>query len=215
MSQLFKQGLNWVIIDHISNIDDATGMVKSVTDEDWSMYTTAKGPGSRQHYIINPVWMPSSTHQEPQSWPEVRDRFRMIVQREIVHYGLMPMNWSELHACSAWTVVGEEGSYHTVHEHGPMNICSVTYLEVPEQQEGPAGQLYFIMHSDGYHPLSTPNYRVLHVQPKKGMIVIFPSWLLHGVYPQGPGIRQTLNIDFNGDPNYKFNVPQAGGANYG
>lgn len=214
MSQIFRQGLNWVIIDHINDISDANEMVSTVSDEDWSMYTTAKGNDSKQHYIINPSWMPSSTHQEPAGWPVVRDRFQMIVQREIVHYGLMPINWRELHACSAWTVKGTEGSYHTVHEHGPMNICSVTYLKVPPQ-ESPAGQIYFIMHADGYNPLSTPAYRVLHVQPKEGMIVIFPSWMLHGVYPQGPGLRQSLNIDFNGDPNYKFNLPSSGGANYG
>jgi hypothetical protein len=34
------------------------------------------------------------------------------------------------------------------------------------------------------------------------------------VSPAGTGIRQTMNIDFNGDPNYKFNVPSSGGASY-
>lgn len=215
MSQIFRQGLNWVIIDHISNLDNANEMMSTVTNEDWAMYTSAKGANSQQHYIINPHWMQAVNHQEPINWPTVRDQFTSIVQREVVYHGLMPMNWKELYACSAWTVTGQEGSYHTVHEHGPMNICSVTYLKVPEQQESPAGQIYFVMHADGYNPLSTPAYRVLHVQPQEGMIVIFPSWTLHGVYPQGPGLRQTLNIDFNGDPNYRFNLPHAGSANYG
>lgn len=215
MSQIFKQGLNWVIVDHIGNLDSTNQMLETVTDDDWHAYTSAKGSNSRQHYIINPTWMPHAGHQEPIGWPDVRRKFTKIVQTEIVNYGLMPMNWTELHACSAWTVTGEEHSYHTIHEHGPMNICSVTYLKVPEKQESPAGQIYFVLHSDGYNSLSTPNMRVLHIQPQEGMIVIFPSWILHGVYPQGPGTRQTLNIDFNGDPNYKFNIPHSGGASYG
>lgn len=215
MSQIFRQGLNWVIVDHISNLDPANKMLESVTTEDWHAYTSAKGTDSHQHYIINPSWMPSASHKEPEGWPDVRRKWEQMVQREIVNYGLMPTNWRELHACSAWTVTGEEGSYHTVHEHGPMNICSVTYLKVPKGQESPAGQIYFILHADGYNPLSTPAFRVFHIQPQEGMIVIFPSWLLHGVYPQGPGLRQTLNIDFNGDPNYKFNIPHSGSASYG
>jgi hypothetical protein len=166
--------------------------------------------------------MPKQGHVEPKGWPALREKYELIVQREIVNYGLMPSNWSKLHACSAWTVTGEEGSYHTVHEHGPMNVCSVTYLKVPpappineDKLENPvSGQIYFIMHADGYNPLSVPNFRVLHITPQEGMIVIFPSWMLHGVYPQGPGIRQTLNIDFNGDPNYSFNLPHSGGASY-
>jgi len=217
MSQIYKQGHNWVIIDHIGNIDLPKQVLTSVTKDDWSMYTSAKGPNSRQHYLINPSWMLMQGHQEPAGWTELRDKWKKIVQREVVDYGLMPANWSELHACSAWTVVGEEGSYHTAHDHGPNNICSITYLNVPKKSvdsDSPEGQIFFILDGSSYNPLSVPNFRILHVQPQEGMIIIFPSWIIHGVYPQGPGIRQTMNIDFNGDPNYKFNVPSSGGASY-
>ena len=231
MSQIFRQGLNWIIIDHISNLDFTDEVINSVSQKDYSDYTSAKGPKSKQHYIMNPSWMPMANFEEPSGWPKLREKYTQIVQREIVNYGLMPMNWRELHACSAWTVIGEEGSYHTIHEHGPMNISTVTYLKVPQQKrtledlqnltpsttppvEATAGQIYFVMDGAPYNPLSTPHYRLFHITPQEGMIVIFPSWMLHGVYPQGPGIRQTLNIDFNGDPNYKFNLPHSGGASF-
>ena len=215
MSQIFRQGLNWVIVDHLSDTEFTDEVINSVTTDDWSAYTSAKGEKSKQHYIMNPSWMPMQGHQEPQGWGTLRSKYEKLVQREVVNYGLMPHNWTNLHACSAWTVVGDEGSYHTIHDHGPNNICSVTYLKVPKEQESPAGQIFFVMHADPYSPLSVPTFRVFHIQPQENMIVIFPSWMQHGVYPQGPGIRQTLNIDFNGDPNYKFNVPHAGGASYG
>ena len=223
MSQIFKEGSNWVIVSHINDLSFTDEVKKSVTQEDWSAYTSAKGPNSKQHYIINPSWMPMQSFTEPTGWPALRERMGSIVQNEIVNYGLMPHNWIKLHACSAWTVLGDEGSYHTIHDHGPMNVCSVLYLEVPEPQEvenehdlwkDKSGQIYFVMHGSSYNNLGVPNFRVFHVSPKKGMLVIFPSWMLHGVYPQGPGLRQTLNIDFNGDPNYQFNVPHSGGASY-
>jgi len=215
MSQIMKQGLNWIIIDYLSDTKFTDEVISSMSQEDYAPYTSAKGQNSKQNYIINPSWMPSATHQEPEGWHKLRERYEQIVQREVVNYGLMPSNWNKLHACSAWVVSGEEGSWHTCHEHGPMNICSITYLKVPTGQESPQGDVYFIMDGSAYNPLSTPNFRILHVRPQEGMIIMFPSWMLHGVYPQGPGLRQTLNIDFNGDPNYKFNTPHAGGASYG
>jgi hypothetical protein len=215
MSQIFRQGLNWVIIDHIGNLDFTDQVLSTVTSQDWSDFTSAKGPDSSQHYIINPSWMPVGNHQEPEGWETLQTRMSSIVQNQLVNYGLKPINWGELSACSAWTVIGEEGSLHTAHEHGPGNICSVTYIEVPEKSEDLQGQIYFILHSDPYSTISQPNFRVLHLRPQKGMIVIFPSWMIHGVYPQAAGTRQTLNIDFNGDPNFKGQLPQAGSARYG
>lgn len=226
MSQIFRQGLNWIIIDFISNLELANEVSNDVNTKDFSDFTSAKGPNSVQNYIINPRWMPSDSHTEPKGWPDLRSKWEDIVQREVVNYGLMPSNWKKLHACSAWTVKGEEGSYHTIHEHGPLNVSSVTYLEVPPRpinltpsteppKNNNQGQIYFVMDGGPYNSLSVPNFRLFHITPQPGMIVIFPSWMLHGVYPQGPGIRRTLNIDFNGDPNYKFDIPHSGSSGFG
>jgi len=178
---IISQGLNWLITDHIADLGTIKKVVSDVTSEDWSSYTTAKGPLSRQHYLINPSWMPSQVHEEPQGWAELKLWYENTVQKLLVHHGLMPGQWQGISANRSWTVIGEEGSYHTIHDHGPNSVCSVTYLEVP------------------YHPLTPVKHKVVHISPKPGMIVIFPSWLLHGVYPQGPGIRQTLNVDFVGN----------------
>lgn len=214
MSKIFREGQNWVIVDHINDLSLANEVCDDVTDTDWHQYTTAKGPKSRQHYLMNPRWMPVEDHREPARLDELKARWKHIVQNQVVNHGLMPADWTELHPCSSWTVIGEEGSYHTIHEHGVSNICSVTYLKVPKGQEPPAGQIFFVMHGEPYSPLATPQARIFHIQPHEGMIVIFPSWMLHGVYPQGPGTRQTLNIDFNGDPNYNFRHKQAGGIGF-
>ena len=198
---IVNQGLNWIITDHIADLDPIKRMVSGVTSEDWSAYTTAKGRKSRQHYIINPSWMPSQVHQEPEGWDNIKSWYEDQVKKTLIHHGLLPSNWNGLTAKRAWTVIGEEGSYHTIHDHGPNSVCSITYLEVPEknQDDDKAGQTYFVLQSDTYHPLTPVKHKVVHISPKQGMIVIFPSWLLHGVYPQGIGIRQTLNVDFVGN----------------
>ena len=217
MSQIFRQNSNWVIVDHISTdlLNTAKTALADLDETNWAEYTSAKGVNSTQQYIINPSWMPMQGHQEPRQWPTLRETFENIVTKELNYYNLMPSNWEKLHACSAWQVTGGEGSYHTIHEHGPMNVCSITYLDVPDGQEYPAGQLFFVMHGDSYNSLSVPQSRIFHVNPSPGTIVIFPSWMLHGVYPQGPGVRKTLNIDFNGEANYKFDVPSSGSTSFG
>jgi uncharacterized protein (TIGR02466 family) len=216
MSQIFREGSNWVIISHLneSEIPPIQSVIDDAYEIDWSLYTSCKGEKSKQYYLINPKWMPDKSHRQPKDWNVVQEKFKTIIQSELVYHCVMPTNWKELHACSAWTAIGEKGSYHTIHDHGPSNICSVTYLKVPENQEDPAGQIYFVMHGQSYNTISPPKMQIFHVQPKVGMVVIFPSWMLHGVYPQGEGIRQTLNIDFNGNKDYKFDEPSPGGANY-
>lgn len=216
MSQIFREGCNWVIVSHIS--EEQINSIQSVVDDayevDWSCYTSATGEQSKQYYLINPKWMPDQNHRQPKKWSDVQTKFETIVQKELVYHCVMPVNWNELHACGAWTAIGEKGSYHTIHDHGPSNICSVTYLKVPEKQESPSGQIYFVMNGHAYNTISLPKMQVFHIQPQVGMIVIFPSWMLHGVYPQGEGIRQTLNIDFNVQKDYKFDDPSPGGGSY-
>lgn len=198
---IVTQGLNWLITDQVSDLEPMKKVVSDVTEEDWSTYTTAKGPKSRQHYIINPSWMPSEVHREPKGWSDLKSWYEKNVLKSLIHHGLLPSQWSGITANRAWTVIGEEGSYHTIHDHGPNSICSVTYLEVPEKNKNDekAGQVYFVLQSDPYHPLTPVKHKVVHISPKPGMMVIFPSWILHGVYPQGPGIRQTINVDFVGN----------------
>lgn len=90
---------------------------------------------------------------------------------------------------SAWTVLGKENSYHTVHNHNKKNlnyISTVTYLNVPKKDKGLF--YYFFQNEENLE------HRI--IEPYKNMVIIMPSWIYHGVYPQGKGLRQTLNLDF-------------------
>ena len=61
------------------------------------------------------------------------------------------------------------------------------YINVPEKY--PKGEFYCLIEKD--------NDTILRCfKPKVGDLFIFPWTLYHGVYPQGPGLRKTINCDF-------------------
>jgi hypothetical protein len=91
-----------------------------------------------------------------------------------------------LKVCSAWTVLGRKGTYHTCHKHNTNDdISTVLYLETPIFNP-PHGSFYFF--DDG---------EVWDFHPQKGDLIIFPVTTFHGTYPQGRGLRQTLNLNFS------------------
>ena len=120
-----------------------------------------------------------------------KDKFKVVIddiKRELrkidnsVNYNLV----------SAWTVIGEENSYHTVHRHNEANvnhIATVLYLKVPKSNTHQTGNFYYFLNEND-------NVSYGLVAPKKGTFIVMPINLLHGSYPQAKGIRQTLNMDF-------------------
>jgi len=122
---------------------------------------------------------------------------KLKIQDKIV-YSLKKNNFvskeSQLNIKSAWTVLGFENCFHTIHKHNlkymSNHISTVTYLNLPENDENRPGNFYAILRDD-----MGENYDFNH-NPSLGEIMIFPVWIYHGTYPQGKGLRQTLNMDF-------------------
>ena len=99
----------------------------------------------------------------------------------------------ELNIENAWTVLGQENSYHLVHKHHnkKKQISVVVYLSIPKKNNlHQSGAFYCFLKKN-----EQINY--LAIQPELGSIFIFPSNVLHGAYPQSKGLRQTLNFDFS------------------
>lgn len=96
---------------------------------------------------------------------------------------------------SAWTVIGKKGSFHTVHKHNEKmsHIATVLYLDTPKISVNEEGAFYFFLNENG----TIRNYQFT---PKTNDLIIMPVWIYHGVYPQGDGNRQTLNMDFKINP---------------
>jgi hypothetical protein len=105
---------------------------------------------------------------------------------------------------SMWTVHSYNGDYNPVHDHGtrtPMGVSLIYYLKVPrciERLGNPAeefgglnessgnvdGFTYLTWGSNGMRDINmlrpiTEEY----IKPEVGSLIMFPSWLRHGVMP--------------------------------
>ena len=106
-----------------------------------------------------------------------------------------------LDCMNAWSVIGEENSYHTMHCHNDgvfYGISTLVYLEVPDTnvEDEPENNIFLATHVGPKNPYYYENSNCLSINPKVGKLLIFPNWVLHGTYPQTKGIRQTFNIDY-------------------
>jgi len=120
----------------------------------------------------------------------------------------------------AWTVHSYEGDYNPLHSHGvdsDAGLSMILYLKVPECIEKKPivnNPLQYASGAiDGYTGLisSTNSSEDLnrlklngqhYVKPKKGLCLLFPSWLQHCVMPFfGEGERRTMSANFNIDDN--------------
>ena len=105
---------------------------------------------------------------------------------------------------SAWIVSQYENEYNPAHNHTGCDISAVIYLKVPdvkgrrnlESKKGKHdndGDISFIHSAMGNRNFDVFEKGVMTIQPTSGLLVMFPSYLLHTVYPFiGEGERRCL-----------------------
>ena len=101
---------------------------------------------------------------------------------------------------ASWAILGTAGTFHRAHVHTKGWYSGTVYAEVPSNisAEADAGHLVLgeppFQTKDKLPPLTT-------IQPKKGKMVLFPSYLWHSTRPySGTGRRQVVAFDY-GKPN--------------
>jgi hypothetical protein len=169
---------DWLIIDKIE-IESIKKFVISNTDKSNKIDLKSKstvGNKSKQYNLFNKV---KNTFLEK----KIKTKIKKLLKTS-----------NSLEILNAWTVIGEKGSYHKLHNHfsnlDKNVICSVIYLEIPKKEDNENGNFY-CAYRDKYKQVQYFSHK-----PEVGDIIVFPSCLLHGVYPQDKGIRRSLNIDF-------------------
>lgn len=97
-----------------------------------------------------------------------------------------------------WSIRMQAGGSHIDHVHPNGWISSACYLELPEGRSGTEGWIRF--GAPGIR--TTPALEAERfIEPKPGMVVLFPSYLWHGVLPYAaPGARMTLAFDLEPAP---------------
>lgn len=132
----------------------------------------------------------------------------------LIEHSLMnPKDSLKLTNC--WTCIGYKNSYHIAHNHtltrpggalyvDPRVISVTIYLSSPIKEgdcSNPMSENHSKMHNSiaGFFYFFTKPYLINYVKPQVGKMIIFPSWIVHGTYPQISGKRQTLNLSFELD----------------
>jgi len=114
---------------------------------------------------------------------------------------------------SMWTVSQVENEYNPVHYHGDVKsfedlspncqVSSVLYLKIPKRstrklknkKSNPDGFIEFISQGFGT-ALQSLSSGSMRFKPIVGHLYIFPSWLLHTVYPfVGKGERRSISFN--------------------
>ena len=105
---------------------------------------------------------------------------------------------------SAWIVSQYENEYNPMHNHTGCDISAVIYLKCPdvkgrrniESKKGKHdndGDISFVHSATGQRNFDVFEKGVTNITPSPGLMVMFPSYLIHTVYPFiGEGERRCL-----------------------
>lgn len=203
--EICKNGKNWLIIDQldsklIEKIADFIDQNLNNLLKQKEGYST-EGKNAEQYFIINPslnFYFKNKEFEQIQN--EYKNQVLDILKKSQV-FNERIENKLKIYPKSAWTVIGEENSYHTAHFHNSgisRGISTVLYLKVPETniENNPENNIYLIMDSNERNMFYNNEPRILNIDPKIGGLLIFPNWIIHGTYPQSEGTRQTFNTDY-------------------
>jgi hypothetical protein len=160
--------------DHIKTKIDS--VIKSNNIKSSVEYKSTKGENSYQFDLF----------QYTDQFQDVIDSIKNVTMHSLNKFNNDRL--TDLSIVSSWSVYGDRGSYHTIHRHNDIthnHVCTVLYLSTSEYDTNNPGSFFAIVNND-----------VVTHQPSVGDLLIFPVNLLHGTYPQGNGLRQTLSNDF-------------------
>ena len=103
---------------------------------------------------------------------------------------------------SMWANINLPGGYNKSHIHPNSHFSGVYYIKAPKN----SGNIVFNEPKPGAHmvmprrkPGKPPSHlwKEVHVDPLEGRIVMFPSWLWHGVEPnESNDIRISVSFNF-------------------
>jgi hypothetical protein len=203
--RVFQSKDCWVIVDYLDlNLVEE---IKSIIQENLvNLYKKKEGYSTtgknvEQYWLIN---KPDNFFTNDSRFYKFESEYKNQILNRIKAADLFDekrkknIDFKYLHA---WSVIGEENSYHTIHCHNEGTfdgISTLVYLEVPETnvEDEPENNLFLATHVGPKNPYYYENTPYLNINPEVGKLLIFPDWVLHGTYPQTKGIRQTFNIDY-------------------
>ncbi|WP_439524698.1 TIGR02466 family protein [Marivita sp.] len=103
-------------------------------------------------------------------------------------------------AVMGWVNINPQHAYNVPHEHGGFLWSGCYYVNQPKIDSGPSGSIEFLsplMVSAEFEILGAKCFdRRITVRPKAGDLLLFPSYLMHWVYPNDADAER-ITIAFN------------------
>lgn len=100
----------------------------------------------------------------------------------------------------AWMNANPPGGFNAPHSHPGAHWSGVYYVSQPAVEEGNSGMIEFVdprTDLPNWRILKAPAFRLKRAfRPEPGDLVIFPSYLVHWVYPNETG-EERVSIAFN------------------
>ena len=200
--KIFGLGDNWLIEDQLNN--ELLNDFKYFFDKNLEfLYCDKEGYGLKGN---NKLYWIEKRGEKPffyknKEYEDIERRYRKEIHKRLKAASFLRTDDTQLNHNTAWTILGEEGSYHRVHVHGTGligAISTVLYLDVPESEESSGDNSIFLVlnisRRNSFLKNDMPD--IVHVNPKPGTLLIFPSHIPHGTYPQKKGIRHNFNVDY-------------------
>jgi uncharacterized protein (TIGR02466 family) len=88
---------------------------------------------------------------------------------------------------NAWVNINKKGGFNSIHTHGRFHLSGVYYVKQPAVRSGQSGMIEFVNSRFDHHIFQELNANAfapkVSMRPKAGEMIVFPSTLLHSVYP--------------------------------
>ena len=171
MNLLIKESIENKSIDKIKTLlDDKVRTLKPINIKDENRST--KGKDSIQY------------HLDVEDNKKIIDIISKHTKKILENFNFENFT---LRPLAMWSVYGQENGYHTFHAHNNKklpHIATVTYLDISKYDKQRGGEFYGLL-----------NNKYFEFQPEVGTFIVLGINVFHGAYPQGKGLRRTINLD--------------------
>lgn len=159
------------------------------------------------------------TEHDFHTLPEMRELMGFFTQAVDEVIGALATRPKEMEVTGCWANIHPANSLHRAHSHPNNFLSAVYYVTVPSE----GNQIAFFDPRTQHYILTPPvaqsnqyNSEHLFFEVEEGMLILFPSWLVHQV-PAGDDDASRVSIAFNvnfknfcatvSPPNWQPNVP--------
>ncbi len=100
--------------------------------------------------------------------------------------------------CDGWININPKGGFNAPHNHPGFLWSGTYYVKMPSASKGRSGYIEFLDPRTNANVNASTTFRPRYsLRPEPGTLLIFPSYLLHWVYPNEEE-EERITIAFNG-----------------